>query len=187
MQPTITHTTFSLPEPFGGLMVAATEAGLCWAMLGAASARTALETWVARRLPAAQVVAGSHPHLTRAGEALARYWAGQPDALAVPLDLYGTPFQQTVWRAVVAIPSGSTLSYTALATRIGRAGAARAVGAANGANPLPLFVPCHRLVGQDGALRGYRGGLPLKRALLDLEQAGGRRPEALSARSSSPG
>lgn len=170
MHPTVHYATFALPEPFGGLAVAATEQGLCWAMIGMAeTAPPALQSWVARHLPTAQVVCGSHPHLTRTGEALARYWNGQADALALPLDLHGTPFQQAVWRAVVAIPGGSTLTYAALATRIERTGAARAVGAANGANPLPLFVPCHRLVGQDGALRGYRGGLHLKRALLTLE------------------
>jgi methylated-DNA-[protein]-cysteine S-methyltransferase len=85
----------------------------------------------------------------------------------------GTPFQQRVWQALCDIPYGETTSYGALARRIGAERAVRAVGAANGANPIAIIVPCHRVIGADGSLTGFGGGLPVKRALLDLEQ--GRR------------
>jgi O-6-methylguanine DNA methyltransferase len=89
--------------------------------------------------------------------------------LSVPLDLRGTPFQRRVWRALLDIPYGETRSYADVAAAIGRPGAVRAVGLANGANPVPLIVPCHRVVGRDGTLTGYGGGLPLKQRLLELE------------------
>jgi methylated-DNA-[protein]-cysteine S-methyltransferase len=88
----------------------------------------------------------------------------------------GTPFQQAVWRELEAIPFGETVSYTELAARLGRTDRVRAVGAANGRNPLPIIVPCHRVIGADGSLTGYRGGLPLKQALLDFEQAATESP-----------
>jgi methylated-DNA-[protein]-cysteine S-methyltransferase len=88
----------------------------------------------------------------------------------VPLAPRGTPFQLAVWQALRAIPCGETISYGELAARLGSA--ARAVGAANGANPLPIIVPCHRVIGADGSLTGFGGGLPIKRALLELEGAG---------------
>jgi O-6-methylguanine DNA methyltransferase len=89
--------------------------------------------------------------------------------LAVPVDLRGTPFQRRVWRALLDIPYGETRSYAEVAAAIGRPSAVRAVGFANGANPVPLIVPCHRVVGSDGTLTGYGGGLPLKQRLLELE------------------
>ena len=82
------------------------------------------------------------------------------------LDLDGTPFQRAVWKRLCAIPTGKTISYGALAASIGRPRAARAVGAAVGANPVPILVPCHRVIGQDGSLTGFGLGLPMKRALL---------------------
>jgi methylated-DNA-[protein]-cysteine S-methyltransferase len=89
----------------------------------------------------------------------------------LPLASTGTPFQITVWRELQAIPYGETISYGELARRIGKPKAARAVGLANGANPLPLVVPCHRVVGSDGRLTGYGGGLPIKEALLAHERS----------------
>jgi methylated-DNA-[protein]-cysteine S-methyltransferase len=83
----------------------------------------------------------------------------------------GTPFQRTVWQELLRIPYGETISYATLATRVGRpASASRAVGQANGANPIALIIPCHRVIGADGTLTGYGGGLPLKQALLDFER-----------------
>lgn len=106
-----------------------------------------------------------------AATALARYLAGERDALgAVPVDLGGTPFQRDVWSALREIPAGTTATYADVARRIGRPRAVRAVGAANGANPVSLFVPCHRVVGKDG-LRGYAGGLSRKEWLLAHEGA----------------
>jgi methylated-DNA-[protein]-cysteine S-methyltransferase len=105
---------------------------------------------------------------------LEAYFAGRLQQFTVPVRLEGTPFQQRVWTALQDIPYGTTTSYGALARRIGSPGAMRAVGLANGANPVAIVVPCHRVIGADGSLTGFGGGLPIKRALLDLEQ--GRRP-----------
>ena len=106
-----------------------------------------------------------------AGSALRRFLAGEQAALeAVPVELGGTPFQRDVWAALRGIPAGSTITYAELARRVGRPRAVRAVGAANGANPVSIFVPCHRVVGKDG-LRGYAGGVPRKEWLLAHEKA----------------
>jgi methylated-DNA-[protein]-cysteine S-methyltransferase len=102
--------------------------------------------------------------------ALAAYFGGDIDALAeIETATAGTPFQREVWKALRAIPAGTTISYGQLATKLGRTGASRAVGAANGANPIPIVVPCHRVIGADGSLTGFGSGLPRKRWLLDHE------------------
>ena len=102
--------------------------------------------------------------------ALAAYFKGELDALA-PLETAtgGTPFQREVWKTLRTIPAGTTISYGQLATGLGRKGASRAVGAANGANPIPIVVPCHRVIGADGSLTGFGGGLARKKWLLDHE------------------
>ena len=97
------------------------------------------------------------------------YLSGGRRSFSVPLDLRGTPFQVKVWRAAASIPYGHVESYGSLAARVGVLGGARAVGRAMGANPVPLFVPCHRVVGADGSLIGFGGGLDLKRRLLEME------------------
>lgn len=101
---------------------------------------------------------------------LEEYFAGRRQQFDLPLRMAGTAFQQLVWRALVRIPFGTTITYAQLAGRIGRPGAARAVGHANSRNPLSIIVPCHRVIGADGALAGYAGGLNKKRWLLDLER-----------------
>jgi len=102
--------------------------------------------------------------------ALERYFDGEITALdAIPVAFTGTPFQQKVWEALRTIAAGTTLSYGALATRIGEPKAVRAVGLANGRNPIGVVVPCHRVIGSDGSLTGYGGGLPRKRWLLEHE------------------
>ena len=106
---------------------------------------------------------------------LAAYFAGERRDFDLPLAPAGTAFQQRVWDALVAIPYGVTTTYGELADRIGHAGSARAVGAANGANPLAIVVPCHRVVGADGTLTGYAGGLDAKATLLALEGVTGSR------------
>ncbi len=105
----------------------------------------------------------------RAIEQLRAYLAGALECFDLPLDPAGTPFQREVWFALADIPYGATESYAWLATRVGRPTATRAVGATNGRNPIPIVLPCHRVIGSNGSLTGYGGGLPLKRALLDLE------------------
>jgi methylated-DNA-[protein]-cysteine S-methyltransferase len=100
---------------------------------------------------------------------LRAYFAGELRQFSLPLAPVGTPFQLDVWNALAAIPYGETTSYGEMAQRIGRPRAVRAVGAANGANPLPIVLPCHRVIGSNGSLTGFGGGLPLKQALLALE------------------
>jgi methylated-DNA-[protein]-cysteine S-methyltransferase len=103
-------------------------------------------------------------------EALTRYFAGDLDVIdSIPVKAIGTPFQQDVWHALRAIPCGTTTSYGKLAEHIGRPSAVRAVGLANGSNPIAVVVPCHRVIGSNGSLTGYGGGLNRKRWLLDHE------------------
>jgi methylated-DNA-[protein]-cysteine S-methyltransferase len=105
-------------------------------------------------------------------DAIRSYFSGHLDALAeLPVDTGGTEFQQAVWRELRRIPAGHTRSYAEVANAIGRPAATRAVGAANGRNPVALIIPCHRVVGADGALTGYAGGLSRKRWLLNYERA----------------
>jgi methylated-DNA-[protein]-cysteine S-methyltransferase len=113
------------------------------------------------------------PLLAEAEAQLHAYFAGERRRFELPLSARGTDFQRSVWAAVEAIPYGATTTYSALAATVGRPSAWRAVGAANGRNPLPIVIPCHRVLGAAGGLTGYGGGLEGKRALLDLESAGG--------------
>jgi O-6-methylguanine DNA methyltransferase len=128
-----------------------------------------------RRLGAEIVV--DDPRNAQAVRELEEYLAGTRRAFSSRLDVVGTPFQREVWAAVSRIPYGVTTSYGEIAAAIGRPQAARAVGAAVGANPIPIFVPCHRVLGKDGCLVGFGGGLPLKERLLALEK-GDRSPAA---------
>lgn len=102
---------------------------------------------------------------------LKEYFAGARPAFDLPLNPAGTEFQKRVWNELAKIPHGETISYTELAERVGRPGSHRAVGAANGRNPLPIVIPCHRVIGKDGKLTGYAGGLEAKQKLLELEGA----------------
>ena len=114
----------------------------------------------------------AHPVLCIAAEQLTAYFAGQRSDFDLPLDLsHGTAFQQAIWQALLAIPHGTTTSYGELGARIGNPAAVRAVGAAVGRNPISVIVPCHRVIGMNGALTGYAGGLHRKTALLTLEGA----------------
>lgn len=113
---------------------------------------------------------GRDPVLAATADALTAYFSGKAFALP-PLDPAGTAFQRVVWRALLDIPPGRPDTYGALAARLGRASAARALGAAVGRNPISVLVPCHRVVGADGSLTGYAGGLHRKQALLALENA----------------
>jgi len=112
---------------------------------------------------------GDDPLLREAALQLQRYFAGTLARFELPLDLSGTPFQRSVWQALLRIPAGRTCSYGELAHAIGKPAAARAVGAAVGRNPVTVVVPCHRVLGAGGALTGYAGGVERKRALLELE------------------
>jgi methylated-DNA-[protein]-cysteine S-methyltransferase len=108
--------------------------------------------------------------LAEARAQLSAYFAGERTTFDLPLAPVGTPFQQRVWGELRRIPYAETVSYGELANRLGSPGASRAVGLANGRNPIAIVVPCHRVIGADGTLTGYAGGLERKRALLDLER-----------------
>lgn len=112
-----------------------------------------------------------HPVLVEAAEQLAAYFAGTLKRFTVPLDFVGTDFQKQVWAQLLAIPFGETRSYGEIAERVGRPTASRAVGAANGRNPISIIAPCHRVIGATGKLTGFAGGLEAKRVLLELEGA----------------
>lgn len=112
------------------------------------------------------------PLLAQAARELAEYFAGDRRDVDVPVGPPGTAFQQAVWAELRRVPYGSTTTYGVLAARVGSPGAVRAVGSAIGRNPVAVLVPCHRVVGSDGNLRGYAGGVERKRALLDLERGG---------------
>lgn len=150
----IARTT--LASPLGPLTAAATAQGL--ALL-----------WFDAPDLADVPVQPTHPWLAQAAAELERYWQDPRQPFRVPLDLQGTPFQREVWQALVTIPSGRTCSYAHIARQIGRPTAMRAIGAANGANPVGLIVPCHRVIGADGSLTGYAAGVERKAALLRHE------------------
>jgi len=113
---------------------------------------------------------GGHTILVETERQLAAYFEGRLQTFTVPLDFHGTAFQKEVWAALMAIPFGETRSYAEIARRIGRPSASRAVGAANGRNPISIIAPCHRVVGSNGALTGFAGGLETKALLLGLER-----------------
>lgn len=166
MSNTTAHTT-TLSSPFGDLILCATAHGLC----AVAFAASSQDVW--RHLHRHKIdtfTAGDSPILTAARAYLESYFAGERPALNFPLDLRGTAFQRTVWQALLTIPYGETRAYRDIALQIERPRAVRAVGQAVGANPVSIIVPCHRVVGRNGDLVGYGGGLRLKQALLALEK-----------------
>lgn len=115
------------------------------------------------------VAAPQHPVLEQTEQQLREYFAGTRTVFTVPLDMVGTEFQKKVWTALLAIPFGETRRYGELARQLGNPNAARAVGAANGRNPISIITPCHRAIGSNGSLTGFAGGLEAKRCLLALE------------------
>lgn len=158
----------TVDSPLGTLLLAASAQGLAGVWFGAQRHGPGDET--CRLWP----TEADHPVLQAAAAQLARYWAGTLQRFELPLDLSaGTPFQQTVWQALRDVAHGQTQSYGELARHMGRPSAVRAVAAAVGRNPLSIVVPCHRVLGADGSLTGYAGGLDRKAALLALE----RRPQ----------
>ena len=117
------------------------------------------------------ILPGAHAYLAQIGDELAAYFAGRELSFVTPIALSGSAFQRAVWNALLSIPPGATCSYADIAATIGRGTAVRAVGRANGDNRLCLIVPCHRVIGADGALTGYGGGLWRKQWLLEHERA----------------
>ena len=121
------------------------------------------------RFDAKKVRTDASPVLEQAERELKEYFAGERKVFSVPVCLKGTPFQMRVWNALRGIPYGETVSYGEVAHRIGNPRACRAVGMANHRNPIPIVIPCHRVIGADGGMTGYGGGLEIKRRLLELE------------------
>ena len=150
-------------SPLGAMIVAATARGLAGVWFEGQRHLPDHSRWPEQ---------ADHPVLRQAQAQLAEYFAGTRSTFDLPLDLQGgTAFQRSVWDALLAIPRGGTTSYGTLSRSIGQPAAVRAVGAAVGRNPLSIVVPCHRVLGSDGSLTGYAGGLERKTALLRLEGA----------------
>ncbi len=150
----------------GQLLVAATETGVCAILIG--DDRDALVADLRRRFPQADIGAAD-ASLSTVLDAVITAIEMPGETGALPLDIRGTAFQQRVWQALRAIPCGQTISYGELASRLGNPRAVRAIARACGANPIAVVVPCHRVVGSDGALTGYRWGIENKRRLLARE------------------
>ncbi len=149
-----------MASPVGPLLLAADEAGLCRVeFLHGRSIQRPVPAWRHD-----ETLLREPMHQLRA------YFAGELQVFNLPLAPRGTFFQQTVWRRLREIPYGETISYGELARRIGNPKGSRAVGLANGANPIAIVIPCHRVIGSDGKLTGYGGGLPIKEKLLELER-----------------
>lgn len=159
--PTLETTTVA--SPLGAIRLAASPRGLAGLWFDGQRHQPDASAWLE---------APAHPLLRRTALLLQAYFAGRASALPadLPLDLQaGTAFQQAVWQALLRIPRGGTTSYGGIAADLGRPAAVRAVGAAVGRNPISILVPCHRVLGRDGSLTGYAGGLDRKTALLRLE------------------
>ena len=150
----------------GLVLVARSAKGICAVLLG--GNKTALAADLHRRFRKATLVSGG-AEMAQTAAAVARWVEAPEDAFPFPLDLRGTVFQQAVWAALLTIPEGSTVSYTEVARRAGQPHAVRAVAQAIGANPVAVAVPCHRVIGADGSLGGYRWGVECKRLLLARE------------------
>ena len=151
-RPVVTGRSF--PSPWGELWAEASDLGLC-------------RLWFGK--PSDACAEGGHPLWSELGAQLTDYAAGTRKSFSVPLDLRGTDFQVRVWRGLLDIPWGTTRTYLEQARLLGDEKAIRAVASANGKNPIAILVPCHRVIGSDGSLTGYAGGLHRKRALLELE------------------
>lgn len=157
-----------LSTPLGNMLAVASERGLCLLdFVGQRGVERELAQVEAVR--GGPVQEGDSAITVQTAQELAEYFAGRRTAFGVLLDLVGTPFQIEAWQALLAIPYGQTRSYADQARAIGRPSATRAVAAANGQNKIAILVPCHRVIGSDGRLTGFGGGLPRKQALLTLE------------------
>lgn len=158
-----------IDTPIGRLRVVSSDRGLVYVGLPKASGR-GFEGFCARHATGERVEPAFEPNREACAQ-LDEFLNGKRQVFELSLDLRGTEFQQRVYAAVSAIPYGATLSYAEVADAIDRPAAVRAVGAANGANPIPLVIPCHRVVASSGQLHGYAGGLELKQRLLAMENA----------------
>jgi methylated-DNA-[protein]-cysteine S-methyltransferase len=149
------------------LYIAATEKGLCYVGSPGQTFEEYLNA-ILKRFPSAELKEDREfmqPYLNE----LSEYFEGSRTTFSMPVDVKGTPFQEAIWEALKEIPYGKTFSYSDIADKIGKPAAVRAVGTAIGANPVLITVPCHRVIGKNGSITGYRGGIEMKQYLLDLE------------------
>lgn len=158
-----THWTITIDSPIGPLGLVATDQGL--RAVSWRGEQTPVE------LPADMLESSDHPVLTQAAEQLTEYFGRDRTSFDLRIDLRGTDFQLAAWRALGDIPYGTTRTYSQQAALIGRPNAVRAIGQANGRNPVPIVLPCHRVIGADGSLVGFGGGLDTKALLLRHEGA----------------
>ncbi len=172
--------------PLGDMLALASDEGLCALEFTTVNGRahgeerlTRLHARLQRWFPPHEMVDRETPTIARTRGWLTAYFDGTAAAIGdLPLDMHGAPFEKRVWLALQTIPPGETTSYGAIAHALGSAGASRAVGAANGANPVAIIVPCHRVVGSSGSLTGYGGGLDRKTWLIDHERRWRTAPQA---------
>ena len=162
----------TVTTPVGDMLALASDEGLCaLEFTGPQKSLTRLEARLQRHFPPHEIVDRETPTIARTRRWLAAYFAGASAEIGdLPLDMRGATFERRVWKALTRIPPGETMSYGAIAKALGSAGASRAVGAANGANPIAIIVPCHRVIGSSGSLTGYGGGIERKAWLLDHER-----------------
>ncbi|RKD21006.1 [Fe-S]-binding protein [Ammoniphilus oxalaticus] len=160
-----------MSSPIGPITVAATERGICHVCFG--SGPTVFEElgkWAKKLLDSYRLIGQQTEWTRQAVEQLDQYFDGKRTEFTVPMDLYGTDFQKKVWRQLQNIPYGQVHAYKDVAVAVGSPKAVRAVGGANNRNPLSIFIPCHRVIGANGSLVGYGGGLEIKTYLLDFEK-----------------
>ncbi|WP_332634190.1 methylated-DNA--[protein]-cysteine S-methyltransferase [Halalkalibacter flavus] len=167
----LTHYVDEMNSPLGTLTIVATEKGVCHIHFGELSKCSAsLKAWLKKQGRKGEVIRCKetlHPIC----EQLEDYFAGKRDHFDVPLDLCGTEFQKKVWNTLKEIEYGQTKSYKEIAQQVGAPKAVRAIGGANNQNPVPIIIPCHRVIGSNGNMVGYGGGLDKKELLLSLEGA----------------
>ena len=162
-------TTSSIETDLGMMIAAATDNGICLFEF-ADSKRIGLEMRQLENSFQAVLVQGVHPHIDKLKQQVGQYFKGELKNFDIPLDLVGTEFQKQVWLSLLKIPYGCTIPYAKQAELVGRPTAVRAVANANGQNKISIILPCHRVIGADGTLTGYGGGIWRKRKLLDLEE-----------------
>ena len=165
-----------LESPVGNFVAGATMRGCCLFEFGDRGGLPRIQARVTKRYRM-EMIEGSNESIDSVEKEVHEYFLGTRKCFTVPLDLKGTRFEMAVWDQLLRIPYGETRTYGGIASLLGRKGAARAVGRANGANYIAIIVPCHRVIEEGGGLRGYGGGLWRKKLLLDLEARNGREEE----------
>ncbi|MGB6035897.1 MAG: methylated-DNA--[protein]-cysteine S-methyltransferase [Cryomorphaceae bacterium] len=163
-------TTSIFPSPFGELVLGSFENRICLCDWRFRKMRSSIDIRIAQKLQA-EYVEGTSGVIEQAKSELSEYFDGERTEFSIPILPVGSDFQKTVWRELTHIPFGKTTTYLDLSIKLGNVKAIRAVATANGANALSILIPCHRVIGSDGGLVGYAGGIVAKRKLLELEGA----------------